>query len=334
MKPYKLTVLGGTFDRLHSGHKAFLTAASSVSDGLLIGLTTEAYVKKYKKIAYSLSFEERELELKKFFLENLPNTKITILPLEKNEVERKWQKEIDAIAVTANTLKGAEEINAARREAGYRILPILVFPLKNAEDGKEISSTGIRAGKIDREGKLYQSKKFSSYSYLLPKEVRNSLKKPLGDMMDLDQDINSLNTPFLITVGDITTQKFLARNKVPNLAIVDFIVERKKAFNSLDELGFLGGEAVYTVHSPSSKITSEIFDVLEHIFSGENRQTKSVIRVIGEEDLAVIPVILFAPLGAVICYGQPGKGTVMVRVDEELKQSIKELLLRFKIAKN
>jgi hypothetical protein len=62
------------------------------------------------------------------------------------------------------------------------------------------------------------------------------------------------------------------------------------------------------------------------VFSTGN---KVVIKVNGEEDLAVIPVALAAPLDCEIYYGQPGKGVVKIKVTERVKNEIKLLISKF-----
>ncbi|TDA35001.1 hypothetical protein DSO05_05955 [Candidatus Nezhaarchaeota archaeon WYZ-LMO7] len=50
------------------------------------------------------------------------------------------------------------------------------------------------------------------------------------------------------------------------------------------------------------------------------------ILVKGEEDLLVIPSIIASPEGAVIAYGQPGVGVVLIKVDKDKREKARELL--------
>lgn len=52
----------------------------------------------------------------------------------------------------------------------------------------------------------------------------------------------------------------------------------------------------------------------------------TLIVVDGEEDLAVIPCVLFADEGDVVLYGQPDEGIVAVEVSEEKKMEIATLI--------
>ena len=49
------------------------------------------------------------------------------------------------------------------------------------------------------------------------------------------------------------------------------------------------------------------------------RSDATAIIVEGEEDLLTLPVIKFAPLGALVVYGQPYVGMVLVMVTERTK---------------
>ena len=53
-----------------------------------------------------------------------------------------------------------------------------------------------------------------------------------------------------------------------------------------------------------------------------------LILVEGEEDLALLPCILYAPEGAEIVYGWPGRCMMLVRVDGQTQMKAAELVAR------
>jgi uncharacterized protein (UPF0218 family) len=55
----------------------------------------------------------------------------------------------------------------------------------------------------------------------------------------------------------------------------------------------------------------------------------ATIYVNGEEDLAVIPLVIAAPEGVIVLYGQPQKGVVVRTVDRQAKEKARELLSHF-----
>jgi hypothetical protein len=56
------------------------------------------------------------------------------------------------------------------------------------------------------------------------------------------------------------------------------------------------------------------------------RSLRTRIIVNGEEDLAVIPAVIEAPLGTAIVYGQPSEGMVIIVTTREKKEKAKRLL--------
>ena len=68
-----------------------------------------------------------------------------------------------------------------------------------------------------------------------------------------------------------------------------------------------------------------LFLEISRIFSDYKNQS-IVLQIEGEEDLAVLPIILSAPLNSIIFYGQPNNGLVRVDVSEEVKERTKKLV--------
>ena len=77
MSDYELVATGGTFDLIHKGHLALLEKSFSVSDNVIIGLTSdELAAKKGKKI--SNDYTHRFDSLKGLIEQNFPNSKYQI----------------------------------------------------------------------------------------------------------------------------------------------------------------------------------------------------------------------------------------------------------------
>ena len=56
---------------------------------------------------------------------------------------------------------------------------------------------------------------------------------------------------------------------------------------------------------------------------------KALICIDGEEDLAVLPLVMEAPLGSLVFYGQPGVGVVSIHVNKDSKKMVAEILSKF-----
>ena len=159
----------------------------------------------------------------------------------------------------------------------------------------------------------------------LPESLREELKIPLGVLLP-DQEANKENiqkflTPdsYIISVGDRTTEKLIDFGLVPSLQIIDNLEKRaKRESPKLQE-----NTTELFVDNPPAKITLQSIDLIKNAFL-----STSPVRIIvnGEEDLLVIPVCIYAPQNAVVFYGQPNEGLVIVKVTAEIRNKTQNLL--------
>ncbi len=150
----KLVAVGGTFDRLHRGHKKLILKAFEAGDEVIIGLTTDNMVKNKFLGKEILSFDERLKELKEFLEDKGLLSRCKILSLNDVYGPTTIDESIEGLVVSEETLGRALEINRIRVSKGMRPLIIFVIPLLLAENGKPISSHRIRSGEINRNGKV------------------------------------------------------------------------------------------------------------------------------------------------------------------------------------
>jgi len=144
--------LGGTFDTIHKGHKklidkAFKTAGTKGS--VFIGLSAGKLIDKKQNVK---PWGLRKKELNRYIFDKGHKTDFVIKPIN-DRFGPTIKKDFDAIIVSPETIKTAEEINNKREELSKKPLKIVKIPYVLADDNMPISSTRIRENEIDSEGR-------------------------------------------------------------------------------------------------------------------------------------------------------------------------------------
>lgn len=150
----RLVAVGGTFDEFHKGHRTILLKAFQVGEKVLIGLTTDNFVRKLYKSHDIAPYKERLKKLRQFLKINNLTSRAEIIPLDDPYGPTVYNSEIDVLVVSRETAPIAYEINEKRRIKGLRSLRIIVIDMVLAEDDKTISTTRIWRGEIDHEGRV------------------------------------------------------------------------------------------------------------------------------------------------------------------------------------
>ena len=159
----------------------------------------------------------------------------------------------------------------------------------------------------------------------LPESLREQMKIPLGILVpeektDKQTILEYLGTNYyLITVGDRTTEKMIDFDLIPSLQIVDGIEKREKRVHPK-----LTSETTeLSVDNPPAEITNQSVEIIKKSFSMDSPVR---LTVTGEEDLLVLPVCIHAPENAIVMYGQPNEGLVIVKVTPEIRNKTQSLL--------
>ncbi|MDY0293568.1 MAG: DUF359 domain-containing protein [Candidatus Methanomethylophilaceae archaeon] len=155
----------------------------------------------------------------------------------------------------------------------------------------------------------------------LPEDRREEFKEAFGrELAEHElENLKNHDKP-LITVGDVVSLTVRRHGIAPELAIYDGMTERREMTDFARLVEDEGWEEV-VVRNPAGMITGEMFEAVGNALTGGTR----VIRVEGEEDLAMLPCILQAPDGANIIYGWPGKGMMLVTTDGTIRRRAEEL---------
>ncbi len=146
--------VGGTFDRLHRGHRHLLKKAFEVGEIVIIGLTTDEFLQGYPKEHPVSSYVFRRRQLHAFLGTLGVVRRATIVPLNDAFGPAATDESIDALVVSRETEYTAREINEQRTTLGLKSLTVIVVDMVLADDCLPISTTRVRRRELDQEGHL------------------------------------------------------------------------------------------------------------------------------------------------------------------------------------
>ncbi|MBS7657888.1 MAG: pantetheine-phosphate adenylyltransferase [Candidatus Bathyarchaeia archaeon] len=154
MKKRKLVAVGGTFDKLHKGHKKLLEFSFEIGEKVLIGLSSDELVEKLQKPHEVASYEERKRNLISFLNEKGFTNRFELIQLKDRYGVTLIHPELEALVTGEENKAIVEKINEERVKKGLKPLEIFYIKPVLAENNKPISSTRIRKGEINEDGKL------------------------------------------------------------------------------------------------------------------------------------------------------------------------------------
>ena len=114
---FEAVCLGGTFDHMHNGHRMLLTqSALLTSKRMVIGVTSDALLKKKKYAEYLEDYDRRCKNVTEFLYRLFGNTcEIDIFALCDPAGKAATDDKLNACILTRETEKGGAMINAKRR---------------------------------------------------------------------------------------------------------------------------------------------------------------------------------------------------------------------------
>ena len=164
----------------------------------------------------------------------------------------------------------------------------------------------------------------------LPAELRPRLKQPYGRLFPgdhpsvVDQIKNCLDESLVIAVGDVTTYNLFEAGVRPRLCLIDQFTKRSAVSSAIAAVTARTDYVTVFVKNPAGVLSSELVLAIKNALSSSDKHI--CICVEGEEDLATLPVIALCNIGSLVLYGQPDEGLVCVKVTDEKKQEMKEML--------
>lgn len=317
---YQHAALGGTFDHLHRGHRHLLDAAFQVSQHVHIGLTQDSMNQSKVLASGILPYPTRERELEEYLQQHNLASRVTIIPLADIYGTTLSDSRIEAVIITPHTLNGANQINTKRKQLHLTALPIIQADLIKDQSGDYISSTKIRQGVIDREGRVYQN--ILSQDLVLSDQQKKILSKPQGQLLVTDAELSQIldsHRGKIALVGDFITQWFDDHQLHFDYSIIDGFNQRQPFEIKLHHWQ---PKHQFRSSNPPGTINASAFQEICQLIS----HSQGLLEIKGEEDLTVLPLLLSLPLDSLVFYGQPGQGIVMMRVTEAVKHKYAQFL--------
>ena len=173
-----------------------------------------------------------------------------------------------------------------------------------------------------------------SVTYVITPELDSKFKEPFGTliqgsffetMSQFKEIVARENPAMIISVGDTVSRNLHQHRVIPHLSIVDYQSMRRK----IPKQRF-PDKNIIEVKNPKGTITEEAIGAIK-----EGVQSSKQIQIVvdGEEDLLTLVAVLYAPENALVVYGQPHKGIVVVKATQEKKVAAQRFLKEMKTAK-
>lgn len=146
LKQYEKVAVGGTFDRLHAGHRLLLTTAVwSASKTLCVGMTCDTLLKHKQHHVVIQDMKSRSDNVVAFVKSINPLLNVQISILTNKAGASGTDPLMNALVVSKETLKSAHEINEQRLKLKLKQFAIIsVDVLNNPNSINKLSSTVLR----------------------------------------------------------------------------------------------------------------------------------------------------------------------------------------------
>jgi uncharacterized protein (UPF0218 family) len=136
-------------------------------------------------------------------------------------------------------------------------------------------------------------------------------------MKRLADTIRSLRPPKVILVGDAISRSAKYHGIHADLRVIDCKEMRRPIKGHIFK-----SKRIFRASNQPGTIEEGAWMSIQEAINAED----ALVIVNGEEDLLTLVAISIAPLGAIVAYGQPNEGIVIVRVNRQKKEEIERLI--------
>jgi adenylate kinase len=275
-------------------------------------------IEKLKEEVRILGVSHRDVIIEAHYAHEMPSDVVIVLRTEpsllrKRMIEKKfWESKIaenleaeitDVIAEEARQLgKNVYEIDTTKRR-----------PDQTAKEIVKIIKSGIGI----------------SSDLKVPEGMKPRLRQHFGELVrgewkqiinDLEREIGG-EMPMTISVGDHCSYHLIENGFVPDIIVIDN-VERRSPFEK--EIKFDGMEV--KIKNKAGTISLQMWKALEKIIREHEAGERIKLVIDGEEDLAALPCMIFAPDGSYVFYGMFDQGMMKIVVSEKVKREALKVL--------
>lgn len=331
-RKYLRCLVGGTFDRLHSGHEILLRAAIDAAEHVEVWVSDDNMANSKSE---QIQSAELRMEGVRHWADKYASGRMHVFSLSDEFGPAATREDCDAIVCTPETELMCDAINDQRRENKLVALAVIVVPHLLDSEGDILSSSRIRAGRIDRSGSAWLSEKARNSIHKMLPELDSEFKQPMGILYEGPEEHTEValsaalrenpRSGILVAVGDVTVAGLTEMGIVPDIALIDGMTKREKYLGEIDTSVF---DFLISAVNPAGVLTPSLTSAIDDALHSDGRVC---IQVDGEEDLAPLIIHLLAPLGTLLLYGQPGKGVVARETDEVVKGRCRSLIERFEV---
>ena len=141
--------VGGTFDRMHAGHRLLLAAAAVVTTGrLYVGISGDDLLVNKKHRELLQSYADRERAVSEFLTAIKPGLDVEIGPIDNSPPKAATIESMEALVISHETVAGAMKLNEIRAEKGFAPIEFVTVDLVGAAtqdaSAPKLSSTALR----------------------------------------------------------------------------------------------------------------------------------------------------------------------------------------------